>query len=301
MSRLGWMGTLRAGTALGILIVAAAQANAGGFAIREQSTYGQGASFAGIAAGGALSSMFWNPATMTQFQGIVIENGVSAIIPKVNQTPQAGTFPALLALGGVSNSGEMGLVPNGYTSYQLSPNLWMGLSINAPFGLSVSFPDPWAGRNYSGDSQLRTYNATPSLAYRINDWISIGAGVQIQYAKAAIPLGPANRRLPGSYTQRTWLWFRLHGRCVLHADADDLDWHWLAFGNQSGHPWDDAPACRSGFQCAVLNAGLGRDDAQITGHRLAGHPPGRRSPVDPSEAPWNGRTGVGSARARSIS
>jgi len=177
------MGTLRAGTALGILIIATAQANAGAFAIREQSTYGQGTSFAGIAAGGALSSMFWNPATMTQFQGIVVENGFAFIKPKVDQTPQAGTFPALLGLGGVSNSAEMGLIPNGYTSYQLSPNLWLGLSINSPFALAVSFPDAWAGRNYSGDSSVRTYNATPSVAYRINDWISIGVGVQIQYAK----------------------------------------------------------------------------------------------------------------------
>ena len=71
----GWVGILRAGTALGILIIATAQANAGAFAIREQSTYGQGTSFAGVAAGGSLSSMFWNPATMTQFQGIVSENG----------------------------------------------------------------------------------------------------------------------------------------------------------------------------------------------------------------------------------
>ena len=42
----------------------------------------------------------------------------------------------------------MALVANGYTSYQISPNLWLGLGINAPFGLSVSFQDPWAGRNY---------------------------------------------------------------------------------------------------------------------------------------------------------
>ena len=31
---------------------------------------------------------------------------------------------------------------------------------------------------------LTTFNATPSVAYRINDWISVGAGVQIEYAKA---------------------------------------------------------------------------------------------------------------------
>ena len=77
MSR--WLGMLRAGTALGILIIATAQANAGAFAIREQSVYGQGTSFAGVAAGGSLSSMFWNPATMTQFKGIVNESGFSTI------------------------------------------------------------------------------------------------------------------------------------------------------------------------------------------------------------------------------
>jgi long-chain fatty acid transport protein len=179
----------RAGTALGILIIATAQANAGALAIREQSTYGQGASFAGIAAGGSLSSMFWNPATMTQFQGIVSESGFTFLYPKAGQTPQPGTLPALLPLGGLSNTGDMAFVPNGYTSYQLSPNLWMGLSINAPFGLSVSTPDNWAGRNYSGNSLLKTYNATPSIAYRINDWISVGAGVQLQYAKAELISG----------------------------------------------------------------------------------------------------------------
>jgi long-chain fatty acid transport protein len=173
-------------------VIATAQANAGAFAIREQSTYGQGTSFAGVAAGGSLSSLFWNPATMTQFPGVVSENGVSALIPKAEQVPQAGTFPALLPLGGVSNSAEMGLVPNGYTSYQMNPNLWLGLSINAPYALSVSFPDRWAGRNYSGDSSIKTYNVTPSIAYRINDWISIGAGVQIQYMKAEFISGLAS-------------------------------------------------------------------------------------------------------------
>ncbi len=93
MSRLGWMGTLRAGTALGILVIATAQANAGAFAIREQSTYGQGTSFAGVAAGGSPSSMFWNPATMTQFKGIVSENGFSVIVPKASQNSTSRHYP----------------------------------------------------------------------------------------------------------------------------------------------------------------------------------------------------------------
>src|SRR4249920_2058710 len=189
MSRRAWDGVLRAGTALGLLVIASAQANAGGFAVREQSVYGQGSSFAGVAAGGALSSMFWNPAAMTQFQGIVSETDVSGLLPYSSNTPLAGSSLLPAGFPGTSNVANAAFVPAGYTSYQLSPSLWLGLSINAPFGLSVNFPDFWAGRDYGGQTLLKTYNATPSIAWRINDWISVGAGVQIQYAKASLERG----------------------------------------------------------------------------------------------------------------
>jgi len=191
MSRLGWIGTLRAGTALGILVIATAQANAGAFAIREQSTYGQGTSFAGVAAGGSPSSMFWNPATMTQFKGVVSESGFSAIIPHVAQTPLPGSTlaGAPLLFPGDSNTGGNALVGNGYTSYQIRPDLWLGFALNAPFGLSVDFSDPWAGRNYGLDTTIKTYNANPTIAYRINDWISVGVGAQLQYASIRYTTG----------------------------------------------------------------------------------------------------------------
>jgi long-chain fatty acid transport protein len=199
MSRRAWDGVLRAGTALGLLVIATAQASAGGLAVREQSVYGQGSSFAGIAAGGALSSMFWNPATMTQFSGVVSETDVSGIFPYASNTPTSGLLVGPpFNLGGTSNVGNATLVPAGYTSYQLSPNLWFGVSINAPFGLSENYPDNWAGRFYaSGDQLLKTYNATPSLAWQINNWISVGAGVQIQYAKASFQKGLPAPGFPG--------------------------------------------------------------------------------------------------------
>ena len=79
---------------------------------------------------------------------------------------------------------------NGYFTYQFTPNLWLGMSLNSPFGLSASFPDVWAGRDYAANSsKLVTYNAAPSLAYRFNDWISVGIGAQIQYAKATLNKG----------------------------------------------------------------------------------------------------------------
>jgi long-chain fatty acid transport protein len=171
-----------------------AEAKAGGFAIREQSTYGQGSSFAGVAAGGSLSSMFWNPATMTQTPGLASESNLAAILPYAANSPTSGT---LLALGGTNNTGDPALVPASYTSWQFNPNMWLGISFNSPFGLSVNFPDFWAGRNYAQTTSLKTMSATPSFAYWINDWISVGVGVQIQYAKADLNSGLL--AVPGSH------------------------------------------------------------------------------------------------------
>jgi long-chain fatty acid transport protein len=65
----------------GAAVLLAAQAHAGGFAVREQSAYGMGSAYAGIAAGGALSAMFWNPATMTQMPGFSVEGDLAGIFP----------------------------------------------------------------------------------------------------------------------------------------------------------------------------------------------------------------------------
>jgi len=166
------------------LVVATMAAHAGGFAIREQSAYGQGSSFAGIAAGGALSSMYWNPATMTQLKGKQFENSFSAILPHTSHSytssTLAGLIPALYS-SAPDNTGESALVPASYSSWQINDRLWIGMSANAPFGLGVSFPRTWAGAGYAQDSKLATYNFAPSVAFKINDWISVGAGVQVQY------------------------------------------------------------------------------------------------------------------------
>lgn len=179
---------LRVSGAAGVACIIAAEAHAGGFAVREQSAFGQGASFAGVAAGGDLSGMFWNPAVMTQFGGLQLSVSASGIFGSSKHTPDAAS--PLFVFGGTGNTAENALVPSSYFSYQLSPNFWIGMSVNAPFGLSVSFPTIWAGFPHAGgDSHLRTYNATPSVAWRINDWISVGAGVQIQYADAGLSRG----------------------------------------------------------------------------------------------------------------
>lgn len=179
----GVKGLMRAGTALGLLILVSTQANAGGFALREQSAYGQGVSFAGVAAGGSLSSMFWNPAVMTQYYGKALESNVSLIIPHASHSYTASTLAGSSAAytGTPSDSGNDEVVPSMYASWQLSPQFWLGLSVNSPFGLSVSFPTMWAGAGYGQDSALKSYNASPSIGFKVNDMLSIAVGLQVQY------------------------------------------------------------------------------------------------------------------------
>lgn len=158
------------------LVSLSAPVFAGGFAIREQSAYGQGSSFAGIAAGGALSSMFWNPATITQFEGLTSESSVSAVIPFAKHSSGGTTV--------LNNSGDAALVPASYYSYQFNDSIWLGLGINAPFGLGVSFPKIWAagaGSAYAQDSAVQSVNINPNIAYKVNDWLSVAVGVQAQY------------------------------------------------------------------------------------------------------------------------
>jgi long-chain fatty acid transport protein len=172
-------------TALVTLAVGTTQALAGGLTIREQSAWGEGSSYAGVAAGGSVSSMFWNPATTTQTGKFALENSASMIFP---QTTQTGTnnLPAALRINdGIPNSGEPAFVGAAYTAMRLNDRLWLGFSLNSPFGLSVGFQNPnWAGAFYGESSTLKTYNASPSVAYKITEWLSVGAGFQAQYAQA---------------------------------------------------------------------------------------------------------------------
>ena len=155
-----------------VLLAASTAANAGGFALREQSAAGQGASFAGVAAaGGALSSMYWNPATITQYNGKTVELSVSGIMPNASHSFTTST---LGAFGTPGDSGLDALVPSSYASWQLNEKVWLGMSVNAPVGLGVHFPQVNAASSGSGNSaNVQTYNFAPTVAYKINDMVSV--------------------------------------------------------------------------------------------------------------------------------
>jgi long-chain fatty acid transport protein len=183
-------------TALVALVVSTTQALAGGFAVREQSAWGEGSSYAGVAAGGSVSAMFWNPATITQTGKFALESVATLIFPEASQTGTATFLPPLPFAGtsfgfndGTPNSFQAAVVPSGYATLQLTDRVWAGFSLNSPFGLSTEFQNPnWAGAFYGQTTTLRTYNAAPTIAIKITDWLSVGAGAQMEYDQVNLPL-----------------------------------------------------------------------------------------------------------------
>lgn len=77
-------------------------------------------------------------------------------------------------------------VPTFYAVLPVGERLRLGLGVSAPFGLKVDYDEGWFGRYDSVRSELTTYNIQPSIAWRANDWLSLGAGVSLQYIEAEL-------------------------------------------------------------------------------------------------------------------
>lgn len=186
-----WARAVSAASALALTVGwTVTEADAGGYAVREQSTYYQGMSFAGNAAGGTSpSSMFWNPATITQHPGRTVEANAALLIGRSTIDVDQALSP--LGMGPLTggDSGELAhpaLIPATYTVLQITDSIFFGSTINAPFGLAFEADDDWAGRFHGVRSELRTLDWNPTVAYRFNDYFSVGLGAQIVYAKAKL-------------------------------------------------------------------------------------------------------------------
>lgn len=177
-----------------LLLAAAAPAQAGGFYLQEQSPTAVGRAFAGEAAiADNAATIFFNPAGMTRLPGINSDFGIHILGIDSRQEDRGSTrnFPggAVAPTGGGSGGNPFDQpvwVPSGYISAQLTDRLWVGLGLSSPFGLVVVYDEGWFGRYDSVKSDLKAYNVQPSVAYRVNDWLSVGGGVDIQYAAARL-------------------------------------------------------------------------------------------------------------------
>lgn len=177
-------------------LMAAGAASASSFAVRSgQSAEGLGMAYAGAAAGGiGMGSMAWNPATITMFPGRTSNWNFTYLNANGDYQPTSTTRlgspfgPASPIQNGTGNlGGDGGFIPASYSAWQLTDRFWIGMTTGAPYGLrSKADNQVHAAQIYGRSAKVTTVNVSPTIGYKVNDWLSIGAALQIQYFDASL-------------------------------------------------------------------------------------------------------------------
>jgi len=163
---------------------------ASGFAITGKSTSSLGHAVAGttVVADDA-TVVFSNPALMQSLHGDNISVALHSIIPSVqfeNEGSTTNTATSSTSTTGPTNEqiDKIYLIPNFYYVTELRDDVRFGLGIYTPFGLGLEYNDNWVGRYQTTNSSLRTINISPAFSFAASDKLSLGMGIDIQYATA---------------------------------------------------------------------------------------------------------------------
>lgn len=173
-------------------------ARAEGFALQDWSA--RGAALAGgvVARGGDAAAVAYNPAAITELEGTQVMIGGELI--SLTNTIVGGA-----AVGGQESESKSKLYvsPHGYITHKLNDKISLGFGLYSRYGLGNDHGE-WFGRAAMKNIELMTLSATPVVAWRVTDKLSLAAGLEImgglvEYNKSASSLmgGIGNAKLEG--------------------------------------------------------------------------------------------------------
>jgi long-chain fatty acid transport protein len=169
------------GSALACGAVLPQSSQAGGIELYEIATPDVGLASAGYAARAQdASTVFKNPAGMSQLAGSQFQGGLQLTYGSVEFSRDASTSPLL----GDNNGGNaIGALPAGglFFTHALSDRVAVGFGALSYFGLAEEFDDNWVGRYYVQKGVLLGMSLMPAVSVKATDWLSIGAGLNAMY------------------------------------------------------------------------------------------------------------------------
>lgn len=162
------------------LVVITLTVEAGGLWLYEMGTPDVGTASAGMASrAGDAATAFANPAGMTRLTGSQLMVAAQPMYGDIKFDTQSSTY------GGGNGGNAGGFVPSGSLSYvhSVSSDLKLGVTVGSYLGLGVDFADDWAGRYYVQQEDFLTSVLNGAVGYRVNDWLSVGAGLSLVYGE----------------------------------------------------------------------------------------------------------------------
>lgn len=165
---------------------------ASGFQILEQSTSRLGTAYAGTASiADDATTSFFNPAGMARLEeaemaaaGHVL--GIDSQFRDQGSLAAVGT-PLQQPLPGAEGVTDDPAFAGGVFLVQPLADRWtFGLGVSAPFGLVSEYDDDTQLRYHATRSELTVINVNPSVAFEVNDELSLGFGLSYQRADVTL-------------------------------------------------------------------------------------------------------------------
>lgn len=205
--------------------LAAGQAWGSGFRIPEQSINSVGMAGGYIANAGGPDASYFNPANMTDNKDKwQIETSLNYInIPELDYEDYGDrTLNS-------SSEKENFLLPLIHIVSADFNNFRFGFSLTHPFGLRKRWDEPFPAK-WAQEFNLEVYEGNPSMAYKVNDHLSLAAGVRLIYAQ-----GEVKNRITDSDL-----------KTVRDMEGDTTEWGYnLALSYQPREAWNISATYRS--------------------------------------------------------
>jgi len=169
--------------------LAAADANAAAFQLKENSAKGLGRAFAGSAsAPGDASIMVNNPAGMRQLDGRQFQADLSAVSFSAkfdgagrNAGPTGPGTGTPISGGNGGDAGKIAAIPAAYFYTPVGDQAHLGVSLSVPYGFATKYDSDWIGR-YSGTrTEMETVDLGFAASYDVNPYVSFGASVFVEH------------------------------------------------------------------------------------------------------------------------
>ena len=171
---------------LALMAFMTSNAKAGGYSTSLYSTSGLGNAYSGSTTGSHdVSDVFFNPAVTAGKDKSEVVASFSYLRLAIDPDNISSASAFGKRDGAESrNVGTQKLIPALYLSSPINDKTAFNLAITSPFGLETKYNKNWPGRFRALNSSIATLNINPSVAYKITDDLSFGAGVMAQYYKA---------------------------------------------------------------------------------------------------------------------
>lgn len=189
---------------------------AAGFQLQEQDISDLGRGYAGSAVTGDNAAIeFDNPAGMSQLKLPSISLSAASITAHSRFTGDAATDyygESITDTATIKSENPFGtnIIPAVHAVYPINDKLYFGFGITEPYGMASDYSANGMARYYATQSLTSTTNINPSLAYQVNDHLSLGAGVDAQYLKmniaAQLDTGGASPRNDAAISDSTDGW-----------------------------------------------------------------------------------------------